>query len=60
MADAHSPANAALIQEYLRLATVTDDMDRFSQLLASALQVGHGDRITHLSTDGESENSPQN
>jgi hypothetical protein len=29
-----SQANAALIQDYLRIATVTDDMDRFSQLIA--------------------------
>jgi ketosteroid isomerase-like protein len=29
-----SQANAALIQEYLRIATVTDDMERFGQLIA--------------------------
>jgi ketosteroid isomerase-like protein len=29
-----SKANEALIQEYLEIATVTDDMDRFSQLIA--------------------------
>ena len=33
MAEALSRANAALIQEYLRIAAVTDDMDRFGQLL---------------------------
>jgi ketosteroid isomerase-like protein len=33
MPDTLSQANVALIQEYLRIATVTDDMDRFSQLL---------------------------
>jgi ketosteroid isomerase-like protein len=34
MSDSLSPANAALIQEYLRIATETDDLDRFGQLLA--------------------------
>jgi hypothetical protein len=29
-----SQANQALIKEYLSIATVTDDMDRFSQLIA--------------------------
>jgi ketosteroid isomerase-like protein len=29
-----SQANEALIQEYLRIATVTDDMERFAQLIA--------------------------
>lgn len=29
-----SKANEALIQEYLEIATVTDDMDRFSRLIA--------------------------
>jgi ketosteroid isomerase-like protein len=30
-----SPANEDLIQTYLEIATVTDDMDRFSQLITS-------------------------
>ena len=34
MASTLSQANAALIEEYLRIATVTDDMDRFGQLIA--------------------------
>ncbi len=34
MGNTLSPANEALIQDYLEIATVTDDMDRFSQLIA--------------------------
>jgi hypothetical protein len=34
MGTALSPANEALIREYLEIATVTDDMDRFSRLIA--------------------------
>jgi ketosteroid isomerase-like protein len=33
MAGTLSQANAALIQDYLRIATVADDMDRFAQLI---------------------------
>jgi hypothetical protein len=32
-----SQANEALIQEYLRIATVTDDRDRFAQLIAEGV-----------------------